>query len=572
MQISPRLFWILAFAMGAGWLPLARAKTSDSTEPVRRERVMLNSIADIQYERLVKQLGEQAPAYGIDDIFLTKGSSTLLRFDKLGVKSPDELQMLTSRDGIIEQRPPAPGQEAEERRMFEKEMRLRVFATNQLGTTQIFVYQKDTKTGKFKDLLKIFRMTVAEQDLIAVAQELQTLVGDVEGLQIRIVNSQVYLDGQILVPKEMRRVLTIVTKMILDKRPVVNLLEMSPKTMQLLAEKMEKEIAGGRDGQRDVRVRVINGRFFLEGSVDKEVDRQTALKICTAYLPEIYVPSSGDDKIAMGKLAQPNTGLPLCNQFVRIRTAQPEEPDPMISVKVDFVTLSRSYAKNFQFQWAPGIKANAAAGYSSDLGKIVGTFQGTVTSLFPSLDTAASNGYARILKSATVLIRDGVDGSSGGTAPPQASLSETLNKLVPKGGIDGGFQNVAVKTSIKFSAKSVPNSDRILMDVDVQQDEAQQNNSTLSNAINTSIVVTSSESIALGGLISERRNVDIVSDPSKSATAGANGPVDMNLFELGRSHSMTDDKNQFIIFVTPTKLRAPAEGTDALKRKFRLRK
>ena len=311
-------------------------------------------------------------------------------------------------------------------------------------------------------------------------------------------------------------------------------------------------------------MRVINGRFFLEGSVDKEADRKTAERICLAYLPDLYVPSSGTPGVAMGDLKSPSGVLPQCNQLVRIRAAQPEEPDPMISVKVDFVTLSRSYFKNFQFQWAPGIKATGATTYSTDLGKIVGTFTGTITSLFPTLDTAARNGFARILKSATILIRDGLDGASGRDEPPPASISETLNTLVPRG--DGGFEKVPVTTSIQFKAKSVPNSDRILMDAVVQQDESQQSNSTLSNKISTSIVVSSGESIALGGLISERRTVDIVRDPGKSKD------VDMNLFELGRGQTMDDKKNQFIIFVTPTKLRAPAEGTDALKRKFRLRK
>jgi hypothetical protein len=70
----------------------------------------------------------------------------------------------------------------------------------------------------------------------------------------------------------------------------------------------------------------------------------------------------------------------------------------------------------------------------------------------------------------------------------------------------------------------------------------------------------------------ERRKVGIVRDPAQTSSTSAGTTGSFNLFDLGRSHSFKDEKTQFIIFVTPQRVRSAADGSQPLRRKFRLKR
>src|SRR5690606_8341050 len=91
---------------------------------------------------------------------------------------------------------------------------------------------------------------------------------------------------------------------------------------------------------------------------------------------------------------------------------------------------------------------------------------------------------------------------------------------------------------------------------------------TLQNKIETSLVVGNGESAALGGMIGEERKVSFDRNPGSSSAPADN----FELINVGRSQTFDDSKRQFIVFVTPNKIRTPTESTNDLKRKFRLRR
>ncbi len=573
-MLSCSLFVCSAWAQEEGGE--APAKVEDAAEKAstpmvdEKEADIAGSIANTNINKLLESREVLKPSFGFEDIFLTRGSSAPLDVQNLPGYTRKDLLFFYTTDGVISgSRKDVSGAE-------------RIVAGNSLASTQVLVFSKkpgpDGKNEK-GDLLKVYRITVTNDDLITLLQEMKALIGDVEGLEMRIVGAQVVVDGAILVPKDMRRVLAVTGKYIGERRPVINLAEISPMTLKLLGEKMEEEIAGGKDRPRDIKVKTLNGRFFLEGAVDTKFQKDEAERICQAYIAERYTLEPKDPS---GKFEVPRfSGLGECISMVRVRAGQPAEPDPILAVRVDFVTLTRNYLKSFNFQWAPGLSTNGSANYSSDLGKFVTSFTATVGNLFPKLDTAASHGYARILKSATLLVRDG-ERSGGGGAPPEASINENLQiyTLVPGDATrPATYQPVNVNTKVSLKAKSVSGTDKINMDVLAVQSELKDPGkpggggpTIYSSEVKTSIVVSNNESAALGGLITERRNVGITRDPSAERDPNTDRPYDFNLFELGRQHSFGDDKSQFIIFVTPAKLRNPTEGTETLKRKFRLRK
>ncbi|MBP7845457.1 MAG: hypothetical protein KA116_11670 [Proteobacteria bacterium] len=540
----------------------AQSSPINGSEDGKKIETISGGIPDSNVDDLIRNREVLKPEYGFEDVFIIKGGNDIIDFADIPSKQVD---MDITKNGFI-----VGGDRV-------GEGKYRITAGNTTGTTELLLYGQGGGPNKAKGkLLKVFRVTVTTQDLMGALQQARALVGNVEGLDLRIVGTDVVFDGKILVPKDMKRVVAVFNQLKSDKKPVVNLTELSPLTLKLLAEKMEDEIAGGKDKPRDIRVRVRNGRFFLEGQVDKKVDREIAYKICQAFIQEQYELDNG------GKVKTPQfSNLGECVSLVRLRGGAPIEPDPIISVRVDFVTLSRDYFRSFNFRWSPTMNLSGQGSYSSDAGKFVANFVATLTDLFPKLDTAANHGYARILKSLNLLVRDGVDVSKGdGESPPLASLDETIDipYFVPGNGTtQGTYQFQKVQTFVKMAIKSVPGTDKLNLDIVSKQSELASEAVVngpppivVSNSIDTSIVIGNAESAALGGLISERRKVSIVRDPAQAATGAGIGSF--NLFDLGRSHSFKDEKSQFIIFVTPQRVRSAAEGSQSLRRKFRLKR
>jgi pilus assembly protein CpaC len=512
------------------------------------------TIANTDSDKIIGVRDELKPSKGFMDIFLTKKSSTVLDTTKFG-KDSKELCYRDVTKGIIE------------KYEFDKNSNgLFIKAADQEGSTQILVFDGITpECEDYGSLLKVYRVTVTGPDISTTLQELKALIGNVEGVELRIVGNQIIVDGNVLVPRDMRRVLSVLAKY--QGKPVINLVEMSPLTMKLLAEKMEEEIAGGKEKTRDIRVRVVNGRFFLEGTVDKRFERDVAEKICQSYISERYTldaPAGG------GKLEKPNfASLGDCVSMVRIAAGQAKEPDPIINVRVDFVTLNRNYIKNFDFKWAPGIDAEGGVQYSSDIGKFVSSFVGTLTNLFPKLESLSKNGNARILKTAFIPVRDGDDANG---QPAEATVTEDLNigYVIPGNGTSPPQPGTTtVRTSVSVRARSAPGTDRINLGIKAIQTEIRDATpngppTTLANNVDTQVVVPNNESAAVGGLIAERRNVSYGRDPASGNA--------ITIFDLDRKQQFTDEKSQFVIFVTPTKMKTTTEGTETLKRKFRLRK
>jgi len=544
------LFSLLAFSI---------LSSAQEEAPIVKE----GSIADTTAPDVLRKQENLKPEVGFDDVFMVTNGTNIVDISDIPA---EQVEMVITRDGFIRgARPLGKG-------------KYEVAAGTKTGNTQLLYYAKDGE-GKRGKLQKVVRLTVTTKDLLDLMQQAQSLVGNVEGLDIRVVGDKVVFDGKILVPKDMRRVLTVYNQFKGEKEPVVNLLEISPVTTRLLAEKMEEEIAGGKNKPRNIFVKSRNGRFFLEGAVDKLIDREIAIKTCQAFVQEQY-------DLDPGKIKVPSfQGLGECVNMVRIRAGQPLEPDPILNVRVDFVTMTKSYLKSFDFRWSPGVNLNGETTYSSDTGKFLTNFVAILTDLFPKLETAANHGHARILKSATLLVRDGEDATSGGDAPPESELRETLEvpfQVPGDANNPPSFQMQRVETFVILRAKSVPGTDKINLDITSQQSERQSAPDTtgaspvLSNFVRTSVVVGNGESAALGGLIAERRTVSVVRDPGGNSTSTTTGgqsvTSNFNLFDLGRAHTFDDNKSQFIVFVTPTRVRSASEGSQSLKRKFRLRR
>lgn len=420
------------------------------------------------------------------------------------------------------------------------------------GKTDIIV--RDQATG---DIKKRYLVNVTETGKSKLLQELREFVGDVEGLEIGLINDQVYVGGQIVVPGDIGRVVTILET---DKfREVLMLVELSPQTQLIISRKMQEEIQ--KSGMRDVTVRVVNGSFILEGIVSSEDEARRALQIAKIYLPDrIESLARRTDSV------QQNTFKGIIETLIQINPkSQPPQVPKMIKITAQFVELTKNYKKVFGFEWQPlrsGTGGSIQIGKGADGGvntQSQGTLSATISNLFPKLQSAKSAGYARIVQSGVIIVKDNDDAD--------AELNK-LNKEVFSVG-SGEFarpQENEVGFKLKIKAQSFP-EERVHLGISLGVSSTVGGTATSSqtNQLSTRVVVKSKESAVIGGIVINNSSTDY-DKPSQTEIEGGTP-----LFSFNRSKDYSTNKSQFAMFITPEILDNISDGTDEIQRKFRRR-
>ena len=143
------------------------------------------------------------------------------------------------------------------------------------GKTSFDIYDK------VGDLKARYIVDVTASEKSKIVSDIKELIGDVEGIEIGIKGDKVYVGGKIYVPNDIGRVATV-----LDIYPdVLRFVEMAPQAQLVIAKKMQEELV--RNNYRDLNVRVVNGKYWVEGTVASlEKDYPIVQRVVTAYLPD----------------------------------------------------------------------------------------------------------------------------------------------------------------------------------------------------------------------------------------------------------------------------------------------
>jgi pilus assembly protein CpaC len=235
-----------------------------------------------------------------------------------------------------------------------------------------------------------------------VVSELRDLIGDVEGLDIGIRGGKVFVGGEIVVPDDIGRV----SKVLASYPEVLTIIELSPQTQRVIARKMSDELA--RNNLKDVTVRIVNKTYWLEGVVSSDAKKKLAMDIAMAYLPpQIQTLSSNDSRYAT-----PEGKNPIID-FIAVNQQKEPQPAPkMVKITSQFVELSKTYNRIFAFKWAPlmGQDTSSISIGQTATGETTtssaNTLTATISNLFPKMNAAKSAGYARIIQSGMVIVRD----------------------------------------------------------------------------------------------------------------------------------------------------------------------
>jgi pilus assembly protein CpaC len=397
-------------------------------------------------------------------------------------------------------------------------------------------------------------------------RELRELLGDIEGLKISIKGGKVIVDGEIVVPNQIGRVTTVMSKY----PDVLLLIEYSKQTQLIVAREMQDAV--NKNNMKDVTVRVVNGDYWLEGVVNSVPKKDLANDIANAYLPDTL---SGLGQAAGGSRFQGRAKGAIAN-FINVNEKKDPEPPPkLIKVSSQFVELSKDYLKVFAFKWAPFMSnessisfgKNEAGGISTDES---GTLSGTISRLFPKLQSAKQAGYARVIQSGMAVTNN--DKSI------MIKKSSKLNFAVGSG--DG---QEAKEADISFQMTTVPkisNQENVELkdlNVSVSLPNGTSGSGTpqvTTNEVRTNLTVKSKESAVIGGIMQSNSATNYDKndpDPVTPSSDGEDTGQASTLFNLLRSKSYTTGKSQFVVFVTPEILESASKGTEEIRRKFRKR-
>jgi pilus assembly protein CpaC len=430
-----------------------------------------------------------------------------------------------------------------------------VFKGLKPGQTSVII--RDT-VGDIKTRLKINLTTNAQSQVV---NELKEYLGEIEGLNIGIKGGKVYIGGEIIVPGQIGVINTV-----MEKYPdVLQLYELSPQTQRVIAQKMQIEIQ--KAGLKDVSVRIVNKIYWLEGVVTGEGDKDLAMKIAEAYLPDIQISELAGQSGRAKTISRRN---PILN-FISINPAKqkPQPPPKLVKIIAQFVELTKDYNKIFGFKWTPTL---SNGGGNIQFGKTVnngvttksnGTFSGTIANLFPQLASAKSAGYARVIQQGMVIVKD--------RAPQGATIQKTSN--VPFSLGTGEFTKAAnVETGFVLNVKAgILPEDKIDLGVGLDVSMAHGSNGSTKNKIQTSVVVKSKESAVVGGISINESQTSYDKDPPFGQDQ-VNSETGSPLFSFLRSKSYSISKSQFVVFLTPEIVETVTAATNEIRSKFRQRR
>lgn len=422
----------------------------------------------------------------------------------------------------------------------------------------------------------IFDVMVAAQNQVRYFERLKDNLKEIEGINITLEDRNIVIRGEVLTLADYGAIFgEIADKTYGDL--IINKVRMSNITLGMLAKKIEQDLQ--TTVAQTIRVEVLNAKLVLAGTVESKEARQRAFQRAYWYLPQVRV----KEAVAAApniETAEQDKGMFLLQNDIAVNPPPPKRESKLVRVSVYFVELSKDFLKAFGFKWSPGFTADptisigtGAAGVQGQQGGQGGfSFSATLSSLFPAFSVPPSSAsYGRILKSATLVVKSGEKGYVEDTI-------QIPTQTIAAGGVQG---QGAPAQGPGFLINEITPTIMQGTDLDVYMDVTQ--NSivgkgtngqpiTSSHKIRTRAYMKSGEVAAMAAVnkqdVSTAFNRD---DPNPvQFQSQGNGPRTVPLLTLQRSKSTVKAKGQFVLFVSPQIIENASDGTEDLKKNFRM--
>lgn len=405
----------------------------------------------------------------------------------------------------------------------------------------------DKRNGK---IVAEYRINVKKSKLDKVVHEMRALLGDIEGISIKIVNDKVVVDGQILLPKDLARIFNVVKQF---GEQASSLVTLSPLAQKKIAEFIARDI-----NNPEIEVRAVNDKIILQGYANNEEEKVRAEIIAKTYLPDIVI-DAAEDGGPIKKRRPLNDGV---INLLEVKAAPVAPPKKMIQLVVHYVELNKDYSKAFKFQFTPELGDNSQMTFQTggdSPGGIISSITGTVSNLLPKLNWAKQHGHARVLESTSLIVEEGKRGEI-------KQVTDQPYTVLGKDGTQGtAFASVGIVTGIT-PILSGEKSSSVNMEMSFEISSLLGNTPAgapivSKNQMSSTVTVRDRQSAAVGGLI---RNA---TSTGYNRPAGQKNPI----ISLYASKDFVKQQSQFVVFVTPIVKTSASSGSEQIKKKFRLR-
>ncbi len=423
------------------------------------------------------------------------------------------------------------------------------FTPKRVGSAMLIIKNKKNK------IIGRLSIDIQKDNLHKIAAELRDLLVAVDGIEIKIYNKKVVIDGQILFPKEMARIQAVKAQY---GDIVQVLVTYSPLAQKKIASTIEKEI-----GYPEMTVRYAYNRFLLEGCVSSQEEYKRAQSIANLYTQFDLSPVGDQASRRPVYIVKNDLTIPCeSDKKDEEEKAQKSEIKKLIQIVVHFVEMNKSFGRGFSFQWSPaintgGTQINASIGNQPGIPRgITSVLTATVANFFPKLNWAKKFNFARVLHNSSVLVQNEETGTISMVTTVPDKVSSSGDK------VSGGAQS-AVTTAIKPRITG-ERDNLVQMGVNVTVSAPDGKGGVTQKSINTTIHVQDSYSAVLGGIISSHLIRSYNDPPRGGVEAG------LPLLDLISAKNYSTQKSQFVVFITPLIKSSSSLGVERIKRKFRL--
>ncbi|MBS1961898.1 MAG: BON domain-containing protein [Bdellovibrionales bacterium] len=414
----------------------------------------------------------------------------------------------------------------------------------------------------------IFDVVVTQTNLLRRAGEIRELLRDVEGIDVKVVGANIVIDGEVFTSDDYAR-LRAVTNQKGYTESVLLLAKLAPLALTMLAKKIQEDVSAFAP---NVKTRIVNGLLFLEGTVDQLDQARRAEQVARLYFPDVR---PGNQLAVNDPTATSIARRDYVYNFIVVNPQPPKKNEKLVKLLVHVVELAKDYSRNFGFTWSPGFTADPSISYGQQANGATGaqatSFSATLSSLIPKLKSAQDAGFARVLKQGTIITKSGVQGTF------TESTSIYLSQLASGSGTSA---TAAPPAQVQFISKLTPT---VLGSGEEVQVEADLTNMNLvgfngsnpiigSKSMHTVLYIKSGESAAIGGFESTTVNTAFNKDKFGDGSFQSDtGTTTEPLFNLKRTKNFAKQKGQFVVFVTPQIIDDASQGSEDLKRNFRIK-
>ncbi len=426
----------------------------------------------------------------------------------------------------------------------------RIFPTRD-GNGIVTIHNK--KTGQ---ILVELRLDVRKQDIEKTLREIKAMLADIDGIEFKIVNDIIILDGFVLLPKDLVRIGNVINQTGLGGR-VKNLITISPLARKKIVEYIAREI-----NNPEVTISAVGDFIKLEGVVNNDEEEKRILQIVNMHLPDVVSEKTQD----LGNFEIRTRKVGLADGYIiNLLTKRPPEekvepPPKMIQVVIHFVEFSDRYLKKFNFIFSPSLTGIGQAASQPRAPTSIGEIASIINNLLPKINWARTHGYIRVLDTASVLTQNTVTASINRTFTFANNGSITIGpggqqQGAANGGNTGGM-NVTVKPTIKSERTGL-----IELSLNVSTNPLSQSSISSNTNIATVISVRDRASAAFGGIIS-KKSINDYGGPSNTENA---------IVTLNHGKGYEKGASNFVVFVTPVIKSSASAGVEQVKKKFRMK-